>query len=97
MIQAGPGWSAEHLEQTPEAVVPPLLQAFAERTGAALPGVYSATAHRWRYAKSGNDGSGTLWDAGLGLGVCGDWLLGPRVECAWMSGTGLAAGMLAAL
>lgn len=97
VVQAGAGWSAAHLEQTPEAVVPALLQGFAERTGAALPAVLSATAHRWRYARSGAEGSGTLWDAGLSLGVCGDWLLGPRVESAWISGTGLAAGMLAAL
>lgn len=26
----------------------------------------------------------------MGLGVCGDWLVGPRVECAWMSGKALA-------
>ncbi len=97
VIQAGPGWSAEHLEESPDAVMPQLLQAFAERIAAPLPTRLAAAAHRWRYARSGTDGSGTLWDAGLGLGVCGDWLLGPRVECAWASGTGLAAGMLAAL
>ena len=94
VIQAGPDWSKEHLEETPEAIVPQLMTAFAARAGT-LPGVLSASAHRWRYAKSGKEGSGALWDAGLGLGVCGDWLLGPRVECAWVSGTGLAAGISA--
>ncbi len=27
-----------------------------------------------------------LWQAGSGLGACGDWLTGPRVENAWISG-----------
>ena len=95
MIQAGPDWSREHLEETGEEVVPALLAALSERIGAALPEVLSATAHRWRYARSGNSGDGALWDAGLGLGVCGDWLLGPRVECAWVSGDRLALRVVA--
>jgi renalase len=93
VVQAGAEWSKAHLEETPDAIVPQLMAAFAARAGGPLPGVLTASAHRWRYAKSGKDGSGALWDAGLGLGVCGDWLLGPRVECAWVSGTGLAAGI----
>ncbi len=36
-----------------------------------------------------------LWNADRRkLGVCGDWLLGPRVECAWQSGTALADAIL---
>jgi len=30
------------------------------------------------------------WDAKLKLGVCGDWLLGHRVEDAFVSGLSLA-------
>jgi predicted NAD/FAD-dependent oxidoreductase len=94
VIQAGPGWSRAHLEETPEQVAPQLLDAFAARTGP-LPEVLTASAHRWRYAKSGKAGRGALWDPALRLGVCGDWLLGPRVECAWLSGEQLAAAVLA--
>jgi predicted NAD/FAD-dependent oxidoreductase len=90
VIQAGPEWSAAHLEETPDAVVPQLLGAFADCVGGALPDMVAAVAHRWRYARSGAAGDGLLWDAGLKLGVCGDWLLGPRVELAWLSGTRLA-------
>ncbi len=90
VVQAGPEWSASHLEETPETVAPALLAALAGRIGAALPECLSASAHRWRYARSGNAGDGMLWDAARGLGVCGDWLLGPRVECAWRSGALLA-------
>jgi predicted NAD/FAD-dependent oxidoreductase len=31
-----------------------------------------------------------MWDVNRRLGLCGDWLIGPRVEAAWMSGTALA-------
>ena len=89
VVQGGPAWSRAHLERTPEAVVPPLLTALAARVAGPLPPVLSASAHRWRYARSGTAGQDMAWDAGLRLGVCGDWLLGPRVECAWVSGTRL--------
>ena len=39
-------------------------------------------------------GHGALWNERIGLGVCGDWLLGPRVECAWLSGQQLARAMV---
>lgn len=90
VVQAGPDWSREHLEQRPDEVVAPLLDALAAQAGGTLPAPLSATAHRWRYAKSGNAGEGSLWNPHLRLGVCGDWLLGPRVEAAWLSGTRLA-------
>ncbi len=90
VIQAGPAWSAAHLEETPDAIVPQLLGAFASCVGGRMPDALAAVAHRWRYARSGSAGDGVLWDAGLKLGACGDWLLGPRVELAWLSGTRLA-------
>ena len=93
VVQAGPAWSRERLERAPEEIVPLLLAALAGRTGA-LPEVLSATAHRWRYSRSGSAGRDMAWDAGLGIGLCGDWLLGPRVECAWVSGTQLAEAVL---
>ena len=95
VIQAGPTWSHTHLEQQPEAIVPALLEALSTRIGAPLPPTLTASAHRWRYARSGALGNGAqsrgaLWDQALRIGVCGDWLLGPRVECAWLSGDQLA-------
>ena len=95
VVQAGPDWSREHLEEAPSAVLPQLLAALAEVAGRPLPEPAAAAAHRWRYARSGALGQGDLWDAGIRLGVCGDWLIGPRVECAWVSGHRLAGAMLA--
>lgn len=90
IIQAGPAWSQLHLEKPPETIVPLLLEALASRVGTPLPPILAASAHRWRYARSGAEGHGALWDEALRIGVCGDWLLGPRVECAWLSGRQLA-------
>jgi hypothetical protein len=95
VIQASPEWSATHLEDEPVAVLQALLSAFADTLDVVLPMPLSATAHRWRYARAGAAGDGLLWNADTGLGVCGDWLLGPRVECAWQSGTRLADVVLA--
>ena len=93
VVQAGPDWSRAHLEETPEAVAAALLPAFAAEFGLQLPPGPAVAAHRWRYARSGNAGIGHLWRPDAALGVCGDWLLGPRVEAAWLSGDGLAQAM----
>lgn len=95
VIQAGPDWSAGHLEEAPETVLATLLALFAQGAAVRLPVPLSAAAHRWRYSKSGAAGDGMLWNPARRLGVCGDWLLGPRVEAAWLSGTRLAAAVLA--
>ena len=95
VVQASPDWSREHLEETPAEVLPKLLDGLATVAGTPLPEPAAAAAHRWRYARSGTLGRDALWDAAIGLGVCGDWLLGPRVECAWMSGYRLAGAMTA--
>ncbi len=93
VIQAGPDWSRDNLELPAGDVVAPLLDELAKHADGPLPTPLSATAHRWRYARSGNAQRGCLWNAGLRLGVCGDWLIGPRVEAAWLSGTALAERM----
>ena len=95
VVQASPDWSRRHLEETPDAVLPLLLSGLGDLAGAPLPEPVHAAAHRWRYARSGTLGQDCLWDAGLRLGACGDWLLGPRVEAAWLSGRRLADAMLA--
>ncbi|QZD93615.1 NAD(P)-binding protein [Qipengyuania xiapuensis] len=95
VIQAGPEWSRAHLEDEREEVTEALLGAFAAEIGAELPEIVASSAHRWRYAKSGSAGEAYLWDANLQLGVCGDWLVAPRVEGGWVSGRELAEAVLA--
>lgn len=95
VVQAGPDWSRDHVEDPAEEVVGCLLAALGEALGSALPEPVVATAHRWRYAMSAGLRHGALWNPAKGLGVCADWLLGPRVECAWLSGRQLAGAIAA--
>lgn len=99
VLQAAPRWSQEHLEDSPDQIVECLLAALAECSGIEMPMPAHASAHRWRYARydTGNAGEGMLWNPALGLGACGDWLLGPRVECAWLTGDRLGEAVHASL
>lgn len=90
VIHASPEWSTLHLDADPIWITETLVAALAELLGSRLPPVVSASSHRWRFARSGSDGGGSIWDIERRLGVCGDWLIGPRVEAAWISGTALA-------
>ena len=93
VIQAGPAWSKVHLEESADEVAGQLLSSLAGHAGGALPPTVALTAHRWRFARSGALGRDFLWDADSAIGVCGDWLLGPRVESAWLSGRRLAGAI----
>ena len=92
VIQGTAKWSSTHLEQHAEKIEAALLSAFIDVTGIEAAEPFIASAHRWRYAKAGksNNADGMIWNDELKLGVCGDWLIGPRVECAWLSGARLA-------
>lgn len=90
VLQATADWSREHLEDDPASVEAALLEAFVADVGAAMPAKIASSVHRWRYARSGALGRGALWFADRRLGICGDWLLGPRIEAAWLSGQALA-------
>ena len=89
-VQASAAWSREHLEDNAPRVQAKLLKAFAEITGIRAEPAH-AEVHRWRYAKTETPlGQSHLWDAKLGIGLCGDWCLGHRVENAFVSGLELA-------
>ncbi len=89
VIQASPDWSRRHWETPPADVCAAMMQALGQRIGAVLPDTRFVQAHSWLYARSGSNGYGYLFDRTIRLGVCGDWLAGPRVECAWLSGNAL--------
>ena len=95
VLQGSPGWSQEHLEDPADAVCNALLEALQQTLGHDLPRPIMIQAHRWRFARSANGEDGALWSPQTGLGCCGDWLIGPRVECAWDSGEALAARLIA--
>jgi len=89
-VQASPEWSQKHLEDDAERVKAKLLKAFTEITGIrATPS--HADVHRWRYAQTtAPAGQSHFWDAKAGIGLCGDWCLGHRVEDGFVSGLEMA-------
>jgi renalase len=94
LVQATKIWSIAHLEETAESIGNQLQKRFDQLVSS--DGVSEILfSHRWRYAFTESAlGRPCLWDAGLNLGVCGDWCLGRRVEDAWQSGANLAVRML---
>lgn len=89
VIHASPKWSKRHLEDDKEDVAPHLLAAF-KALGATVEPTYLA-AHRWRYAQVViGQKEAANWSAAHQLGVCGDWMMGPRIENAWRSGQAIA-------
>ena len=89
-VQASSAWSQEHLQDDNARVEAKLLKAFSEVTGIrAVPSFVDS--HRWLYAKTEKAlGKSHLFNTKSGLGVCGDWCLGHRVEDAFVSGLELA-------
>lgn len=90
VLQASADWSRAQLEDDPDTVQRALLAAFADHIRAELPAVVATSVHRWRYAKVDALNHGAIWNTDIRLGACGDWLLGPRIEAAWLSGQQLA-------
>jgi hypothetical protein len=93
VLHASQDASRALLEQPAEDVAKHLLAAFAAVTGnAAAP--YWALAHRWRYAFVEVPATTPFgWSAERGVGSCGDWRIGPRIEAAFLSGHGLGAAI----
>ncbi len=94
VVQAKPDWSAANIEMPADDVAARMLDELRKALGIAMPDPAVAAAHRWRYAMSGGSDLGALWSEQSRIGICGDWLLGPRVENAWVSGKSLASRML---
>ncbi len=95
LLHASPDWSRAHLELEKEDAAKLLLAAFRTAVGGLDQDAAEVDAHRWLYALPTNPLTEPyLYDADLGLGACGDWCGGPRVEGAFLSGCALADRLL---
>jgi predicted NAD/FAD-dependent oxidoreductase len=97
VAQATPEWSSANLEfdapKVAEALQSALRVMLPGGTAGSALAWHHLAAHRWRYAAplaAPAFAGDCLWDAALGLGVCGDYLGGGGVEAAWRSGDELA-------
>jgi len=92
ILHSSPAWARANIDIDAADAGSQLVQAFVTLGGTA-PSSWSA--HRWRYASSDTTVNlNSVWDSANGLGLCGDWLNGGRVEGAWLSGLSLAHKMM---
>jgi predicted NAD/FAD-dependent oxidoreductase len=88
-IHGSPAWSQENVELSKEDAQSQMVQCLTSLGFNCQDAEISM--HRWRYASGGiKDPLGFFALPDIGLGLCGDWLNGGRVEGAWLSGLELA-------
>ena len=91
-IHGNPSWSQEHVELSKEDAQDQLVKCLIKLGFNCQDAEISM--HRWRYASGGLENPmGYLSLPDIGLGLCGDWLNGGRVEGAWLSGLELALAL----
>ena len=98
VVQAGPDWSRDHLENDPGEIETSLLAAFQALAPFDLPTPVFSAAHRWRFALVEEPlGRPCLFEPESGFGLAGDWCIAPRAEAAFESGIALAGEILSSL
>lgn len=99
LVQSTNTWAEQHLDDDSRQVQQTLWHELERLMAKTLPEPKYSRLHRWRYANTVPTPKATpevspeaecLMDERLQLGVCGDWLLGGRVESAYLSGLALA-------
>jgi len=83
-------WSESNLERGADEIAADLLAALGTAMDVSLPASSFRAVHRWLLARPLEAvDRGLLWDREAGLGVCGDWTRGDRVEDAYLSAEAL--------
>ncbi len=91
VLHATTDWSAAQMNEPAETVAGAMVRAFGAALEAALPPASHITAHLWEHADVPTPFPDShLLDPTAGVGACGDWCAGPRVEDAFLSGMSLA-------
>ena len=67
-----------------------LIEQFFKLSGIKKTKILSSLNHGWKYSSNSRPLKvKSYWNAKLNLGVCGDWVIGPRVEAGWISANDL--------
>ena len=91
VLHANTEWSVANMNEPAETVAGAMVRALAEALDAAVPPPAFVGAHLWENAGVSNPlPESHLWDPSMGVGACGDWCGGPRIEGAFLSGLALA-------
>jgi predicted NAD/FAD-dependent oxidoreductase len=86
VLHAGPDWTRENLSMDGNEAAMALLRELAAAFGP-VPDAVFQRAHRWAFALASETAPhGVFFDGHRGIGVCGDWCMGGRVEGALLSG-----------
>jgi len=87
VVHARSDWSREHLEMEATEAAATLHDVLRREVAEGFPLPRTLAAHRWRFARTTVPlGAPCVWSPATGVGLCGDWCLGARVEDAWISG-----------
>jgi predicted NAD/FAD-dependent oxidoreductase len=96
IVHANPEWSHANLGMDQDQAATTLLRELQAIFGSVSDPVFQR-GHRWAYASgSYPTPRGAIFDADLGVGACGDWCMGGRIEGALLSGAAAADHILAA-
>ena len=94
VLHASPAWSRKALEFERHEVEAAFSD-FCETLFSVRP--ESITAHRWRFALADRPAQShppAVFEPDFGIGLCGDGLVSPRIEGAWLSGVAIAGELM---
>ena len=67
-----------------------LIDRFKNITKIKIKKIYFTHIHGWKYSSNSKPLKfESFWDKRIGLGICGDWFRGPRLEDGWISANNL--------
>jgi photolyase PhrII len=89
------GWSATNADDNDESLWDSTMDAFSADTGCGpIESTYLRSKY-WKYAVAARPlNAGSIWDADLKIGLCGDWCHMSRLEGAALSGMAMAGRIL---
>ena len=92
-LQATLKWSKKTINnyKTDKSIMDQLILRFIKLTGFKKNKIIFKKIHGWKYSYNYEKTPYlSIWNKKINLGVCGDWLNGPKVENAWLSANNLA-------
>ena len=92
-LQATLNWSKRTINKykTDRSIMNQLITRFMKLTGFEKNKIIFKKIHGWKYSYNYEKTPYlSIWNKKINLGVCGDWLNGPKVENAWLSANDLA-------